>query len=388
MNDPDDLLAPNAPAAPAPPADVHAAAQDATASTSTTTAPTTPGPASALASTPATSSPATSTPATSPPATSTPAAGRDDTRAIDAEAHDASAGDDDDREDDGQAAPGAPADLAPGTPFVVEEWVFGTVEALCFVSGEPLTPPRVRDVLASELPTMDGKAGMAPPTLHQVKEIFAELVRRWSDPTRATGQGFRLVEIDGGLAFRTVAGQARFVRRMQLGKPQKLSRAALETLAVIAYRQPVTKPQIEEIRGVDCGGALKALLDKRLVRILGKAEDVGRPLLYGTSRSFLEFFHLQSLNDLPTLKQLHELEGGAPVAAPADAGGPAVVMDLFQPGSGGVVSAETEEESADALDALERALGAAKKVARTASTLVFGIEVPDEEAKPGGDPEQ
>jgi segregation and condensation protein B len=269
-----------------------------------------------------------------------------------------------------------------GAPFVIDEWCYGAVEALCFVSGEPITPARVRDVFAGELPTMEGKATMAPPTLHQVKEIFAELLRRWSDPTRGAGQGIRLVEVDGGLTFRTLASQARFVRRMQLGKPQKLSRAALETLAVIAYRQPVTKPQIEEIRGVDCGGALKALLDKKLVRILGKAEDVGRPLLYGTSKTFLEFFHLQSLTDLPTLRQLHEIEGTAP-AAPVDTGGaPAVVMDLFQQDGTGLVSAETEEESADALDALERALGEAKKVAKTASTLVFGIEVPDDDGKP------
>jgi segregation and condensation protein B len=313
----------------------------------------------------------------------------------DAGAHDHAGTDDEDDDQDDDERDGAPAagdgirsDLAPGVPFVVEEWVFGAVEALCFVAGEPITPARIRDVLGAELPTMDGKAGMAPPTMHQAKEIAAELLRRWSDPTRSAGQGFRLVEVDGGLAFRTAAAQARFVRRMQLGKPQKLSRAALETLAVIAYRQPVTKPQIEEIRGVDCGGALKALLDKKLVRVLGKAEDVGRPLLYGTSRSFLEFFHLQSLTDLPTLKQLHELEGGGPATTVVDGGAPAVVMDLFQDGGAGLVSAETEEESADALDALERALGEAKKVAKTASSLVFGIEVPDEEGKPGGESEQ
>jgi segregation and condensation protein B len=268
-------------------------------------------------------------------------------------------------------------------PFVVEEWVFAAVEALCFVSGEPVTPARVRDVLAAELPSMEGKAGVAPPTLHQVKSIFSELLRRFADPTRVVGQGFRLVEVDGGLAFRTASSQARFVRRMQMGKPQKLSRAALETLAVIAYRQPVTKPQIEDIRGVDCGGALKALLDKKLVRVLGKAEDVGRPLLYGTSKMFLEFFQLQSLNDLPTLKELHDIEGGDPRAAAGDDdAAPAVVMDLFAQDGQPLVSAETEEESADALDALERALGEAKKVAKTASSLVLGIEVTDDEGTP------
>jgi segregation and condensation protein B len=267
-------------------------------------------------------------------------------------------------------------------PFVVDEWVYGAIEALCFVSADPVTVARVREVIAGELASMDGLADMAAPTVAQSREMFQELLRRWNDPTRSLGHGFRLVEVDGGLTFRTSSAQARFVRRMQMGKPQKLSRAALETLAVVAYRQPVTKPQIEEIRGVDCSGALKALLDKKLVRILGKAEDVGRPLLYGTSKTFLEFFNLQSLNDLPTLKQLQELDGVAP--APVDAGdaGPAMVMDLFAKDGPGLVSSETEEESADALDALERALGEAKKVARTASTLVFGVEVPEEDGKP------
>ncbi len=285
------------------------------------------------------------------------------------------------RADDGrEAAPVAVEEV--GTPFVVEEWVYGAIEALCFVAAEPITLARAKEVLAGELPSMEGSEGTAPPTTAQVREVFVELLRRWSDPTRVVGQGFRLLEIDGGLTFRTQGRHARFIRRMQVGKPQKLSRAALETLSVVAYRQPVTKPQIEEIRGVDCGGALKALLDKKLVRILGKAEDVGRPLLYGTSKTFLDFFNLQSLNDLPTLKQLHELDGDAPVDHGDKDAPAAVIMDLFQKDGPGLISTETEEESEDALLALEKALGEAKKVAKTASTLVFGIEVPDEEPKP------
>jgi segregation and condensation protein B len=90
-------------------------------------------------------------------------------------------------------------------------------------------------------------------------------------------------------------------------KPQRLTRAALETLAIVAYRQPVTRPEIEEIRGVDCGAVVKALLERRLVKILGKKEEPGRPILYGTTREFLEFFSLKDLASLPTLREFHEL---------------------------------------------------------------------------------
>lgn len=273
-----------------------------------------------------------------------------------------------------------------GSPFVLDEWVFSAIEALIFCTPDPLTPARARELIAAELPALDD-GEMPEPTLADMKAAFRGLLERWSDPTRSVGLGFRLVEVDGGLSFRTVAHNARYIRRMQMGKPQKLSRAALETLAVVAYRQPVTKPQVEEVRGVDCSGAVKALLDKKLIRILGKAEDVGRPLLYGTTRTFLEFFNLQSLNDLPTLKELHELEHGVGPTNPEDASlvPAAMVMDLFNPGGPGLISEETEAESADALDALERALGEAKKVAKTASTLVFGLEVPDDDNKPASD---
>ena len=85
------------------------------------------------------------------------------------------------------------------------------------------------------------------------------------------------------------------MRRFLRVKPQRLTRAAVETLAIIAYRQPVTRPEVEEIRGVDSGAVVKALLDRRLIKILGKKEEVGRPILYGTTREFLEFFALKDL---------------------------------------------------------------------------------------------
>jgi segregation and condensation protein B len=116
-----------------------------------------------------------------------------------------------------------------------------------------------------------------------------------------------LCEVAGGWQFRTNPDNAEWVRKMLASKPVRLSRAALETLAVIAYRQPVTRAEIEDVRGVDSGGVLKLLLDRRLIKIIGKKEEIGRPSLYGTTKDFLEFFGLKDLTNLPTLREFHEL---------------------------------------------------------------------------------
>jgi segregation and condensation protein B len=137
----------------------------------------------------------------------------------------------------------------------------------------------------------------------QVVPLLAELGEEY----RHTGRGFMLVALAEGYQLRTRPEHAEMVRRLQASRPVRMSRAAMETLAIIAYRQPVTRADIDYLRGVDSGGVVKSLLDKRLVRILGKMDMPGRPLLYGTSREFLEFFGLQSLDELPTLKEFTEL---------------------------------------------------------------------------------
>jgi segregation and condensation protein B len=121
------------------------------------------------------------------------------------------------------------------------------------------------------------------------------------------GRGIVLDEIAGGYQFRTSRRYAPFVRNLVQQKPQRLSRAQLEVLAIIAYRQPVTRPEIEDVRGVDSGSALKVLLERNVIKIIGKRDDVGRPMLYGTTNDFLELFGLKSLRDLPTLKEFAEL---------------------------------------------------------------------------------
>ncbi len=137
---------------------------------------------------------------------------------------------------------------------------------------------------------------------------------------RHRGTGLELASTAGGWQFRTSAENAAWVAKLIAGRPARLSRAMLETLAIVAYRQPITRPEIDDIRGVDCGPVLKTLLDRALIRMIGKKEEVGRPILYGTTPEFLRTFSLKDLTELPTLRQFHEL--GAAEQAKVDAEAP------------------------------------------------------------------
>jgi segregation and condensation protein B len=188
------------------------------------------------------------------------------------------------------AEPGA-NDRAPaiqgGVSEVVRTHLKGVLEALIFASDRPLP--------AKEL------ARLAKAERALVKELLAELSAEYH------ARGFRLDEVAGGFAFRTSPAFAPFVREMAEKKPIRMSRAQIETLAIVAYRQPITRPEVDDVRGVDSGAVLKSLLERDLVRILGKKEEPGRPMLYGTTPQFLEFFGLKSLGDLPTLREFTEL---------------------------------------------------------------------------------
>ena len=150
-----------------------------------------------------------------------------------------------------------------------------------------------------------------------VSKALEELGRETAD------RGVQLVEVAGGWQFRTAPECADAVRRFLAQRPAQLSRAARDTLAIVAYRQPITRAEIEELRGVDCASVLKALLDRGLVRSAGHKEEPGRPLLYVTSKEFLEFFHLRDLRDLPTLREFTELDEEQRARLDAKAGGPA-----------------------------------------------------------------
>jgi segregation and condensation protein B len=158
------------------------------------------------------------------------------------------------------------------------------------------------------------------------------------------------VQVAGGYQLRSVPAHARWVRRLLQERPPRLSRPMLETLAIVAYRQPCTRIEVEAVRGVDCDAVLATLTDRRLVRILGRKEAPGRPLLYGTTRDFLEVFGLPDLSALPTLREL----GADPqVLMAADltvsAGGIAPTPNGTQPAENAALTSNgTEPAAADA----------------------------------------
>jgi segregation and condensation protein B len=182
-------------------------------------------------------------------------------------------------------------------------------EALILASPEPIPLAR----LASLVPRC--KASLAR---ELVDELNAEYAQR--------GRAFEIWEVAGGFQLRTLPAFASYVQASQPDRPLRLSQAALETLAVIAYRQPATRAEIEFVRGVDAGAVLRSLLERRLVRIAGHREVPGRPLLYGTSRRFLEVFGLARIEDLPSLREVAEFAPAAaadPTLNGVDAGGAA-----------------------------------------------------------------
>lgn len=202
-----------------------------------------------------------------------------------------------------------PTDLGP----------IGVLEALLFASEAPLPLERIEEVL-------DGCSKA------EVGRLLADLQEKYRQPDR----GLVVTEVAGGYRLATKPEVAPWVQRLRGSKPARLSRAALETLALIAYKQPITKIEIEAIRGVMVDGVVKTLVERDLIRILGRKPEVGRPILYGTSRSFLEYFGFKDLSELPTMKEIEALTP-SPVPEPTNRG-------------------TTEEEASDeAVDQTEKA---------------------------------
>lgn len=172
-----------------------------------------------------------------------------------------------------------------------ERKIKSVLESLLLVSERPLAVREMNEAMGGVITDVEIET-----VLNSLKAGY-----------EAVGMGLRLREAAGGWQYHTPEENADIVKNLLKLKPQKLSPAALETLAIIAYKQPVTRPEMEAVRGVDCGGVVKVLLDRHLIRILGKKDEAGRPFIYGTTKEFLEFFHLKNLTDLPTLKDFEQL---------------------------------------------------------------------------------
>jgi segregation and condensation protein B len=170
------------------------------------------------------------------------------------------------------------------------EDVKSIVESLLFVADGPQTLQRFAEVLE----------GVDKDT---IQAILTELQAEWESQRR----GVQLVEVAGGYQLRTAKVNADWVKKFLGGRPARMGRATLETLAIIAYRQPITKAEIEAIRGVDVDGVIATLIERNLIRAVARKDVPGRPFLYGTTPEFLQLFNLKDLTHLPTLKEMDEI---------------------------------------------------------------------------------
>ena len=246
--------------------------------------------------------------------------------------------------------------LTEAARFATPERARAVIEALFFAAEKPLDVQALHDTTQFTPALING-------AIDELKVAYAA----------GTG-GVVLLDLGSRWQLRTDPAVGAYVRRMLQVKPLRLTRAALETLAMIAYRQPITRPEIEDLRGVDCGAVTKALLERKLVRILGKKDEPGRPLLYGTTKEFLELFNLRDLTQLPTLREFQELseesrkivEEEAPSAPPISG-----ITDLA-PQDPAVTErlAKAAVESDAALDALESAMATADEQTKSAAQVL------------------
>lgn len=167
----------------------------------------------------------------------------------------------------------------------------GILEALLFVTAEPIPVTRFLALLGAV-------------TKQEVEQALTSLRHDYEQE----GRGLQLAEVAGGYRIMTKAEFAPWLKRLEKVKaPSKLSRSALESLAIIAYKQPIVRGEVEQIRGVETSGVIRTLLERKLVRIVGRKEEPGRPIMYGTTKAFLEHFGLRDLSQLPPLREFKEL---------------------------------------------------------------------------------
>ena len=169
-----------------------------------------------------------------------------------------------------------------------------TVEAIIVTSDKPLSAAKIAEFI--NITIEQGGSKLVVKAVDRLNKIYEN-----------TGRTFRIERVAGGYRLMTLPAYSETIaKQKQARSSSKLSQAALETLAIVAYRQPITRADVEIIRGVSCGEVLRSLLERHLIKITGRAEEVGRPMLYGTTKHFLEAFGLATLKDLPDTKELQQ----------------------------------------------------------------------------------
>jgi len=188
--------------------------------------------------------------------------------------------------------PEGPADAEPAVADLSR--AASILESLLLVSEQPLSLEKAAQVLGG-LP----------------KATVLDVIRILQAKYPPDSSGILVEEVAKGIQFRTNPANQEYVRELFDIRPPRFSRAALETLSIIAYKQPATRLEIEQIRGVDCAGSLKTLMERRLVKVVGKKDVIGRPFLFGTTREFLEIFGLANLSDLPSMRDIEDFLAAA-----------------------------------------------------------------------------
>lgn len=173
------------------------------------------------------------------------------------------------------------------------EEIKGVVEALIFAADKPVSLQEMKELLEE----VDGQA---------IRDVIGRLEKEYE----SQGRSFRIVEVAGGFRMSTRPQFGDWLKKFyKFRHRERLSPASLETLSIIAYKQPLIRAEIEAIRGVDVAGVLHSLLEKKLIRVMGRKEIIGRPLIYGTTNQFLEHFGLRALSELPRIEELKEGKG-------------------------------------------------------------------------------
>ncbi len=183
------------------------------------------------------------------------------------------------------------------------------IESILFAAQKPLTPAELHDLCratSEQCEEVRQRKALVKPSTKRIRQTLEQLAKEHEQSSRS----YRLICVAGAWQFVTRSEYAPWVRSLvgQKPRPPKLSQPALETLAIIAYRQPLTRAEAEQIRGVSVDGVVQTLLERELIEQRGRAEIIGRPMTYGTTEYFLEYFGLQSLNDLPAAPELHRIE--------------------------------------------------------------------------------